>query len=119
MDDAPSEVIAMIEAYKEPSGRAKTAAAKKDKAQSAAAKEGSGIDPSVLGNLKECGAGDTAMAEAIGVSRSTYTNYIKGKTPFEPDGDQYAVVRNELVTRANLMLAAIAELDGTEPQQVA
>lgn len=118
MDDAADEIIALIDAYKAPSGRSKKAAAKKDKAAATAEAVENAVDPLVLGNLKDCGAGDTAMAEALGVSRSTYTNYIKGKTPFVPDGDQYGTVRKELVERANKMLAAIAELNGTELTQV-
>lgn len=119
MDDGPTDVCEMVAAYKIPSGRSKTAAAKKEKAAAKAKDNADAVDPIVLGNLKECGVGDTAMAEALGVSRSTYTNYIKGKTAFVPDGDQYGVVRDALVERANLLLAALAELDGTDLTQVA
>lgn len=119
MDDPATEIVEMIDAHKIPSGRSKTAAAKKAKAEEKADAEAHGIDPSVFVALKECGAGDTAMAEALGVSRSTYTNYIKGKTHLAPDEDQYALLRGELVERANRLLAGLAALDGTELQQVA
>lgn len=118
LDDGPTEVCEMIAAYKIPSGRTNTAAAKKEKAETKAQDEKDGVDRLVLSNLKECGVGDTAMADALGISRSTYGNYIKGKTPFVPDGDQYTTVREELVTRANLLLEALAELDGTDLTQV-
>lgn len=119
MDDAPSDILELVAAHKEPSGRATTAAAKKEKATAAAEVAEGATDPIVLDNLKSCGAGDTAMAEALGVSRSTYTNYIKGKTPFSPDGDQYALVRDEIVKRANLLAEALAALDGTDVVEVA
>ena len=119
MDDPATEIVALIDAHKVPSGRGKTAAAKKAKAAEKADAEAHGLDPAVFVALKECGAGDTAMAEALGVSRSTYTNYIKGKTHLAPDEDQYALLRGELVERANKLLAGLAALDGTELQQVA
>lgn len=119
MDDAPSEIVEMIDTYKAPSGRAKKAASKKAKEEDKAKAKENGIDPIVFSSLKECGAGDTAMAEALGVSRSTYTNYIKGKTHLEPDEEQYNLLRTELVERANKLLAGLSALDGTELQQVA
>lgn len=119
MDDGPSDVLELLKAYTIPSGRKKTAEAKKEKAEAKAKTEEGAVDVLVLSNLKDCGAGDTAMAEALGVSRSTYVNYLKGKTAFAPDADQYAHVRAELVTKANQMLEALAALDGTELMQVA
>ena len=85
---------------------------RKAEAKRTAAKAENTMSLEVLTNLKHCGAGDTAMAEALGVSRSTYTNYFKGKSDFSPDGDQYAVLRREVVERANMMLTALGYLDG-------
>lgn len=72
----------------------------------------------IIGALKECGASDTVLSEKMGVSRSTYVNWSKGKSKFEPNNDQYSIVRGELVTRANMLLTALAALDGTPPTQV-
>lgn len=85
---------------------------RKAEASRVAAKAENTMSLEVLTNLKHCGAGDTAMAEALGISRSTYTNYFKGKSDFSPDGDQYAVLRREVVERANKMLTALGYLDG-------
>tara|TARA_R100000687_G_scaffold81788_1_gene79469 strand:+ start:885 stop:1955 length:1071 start_codon:yes stop_codon:yes gene_type:complete len=116
LDDAPTEICEMIASAKAPSKTAKKKAAKaKEKAE---AEEGA-VDASVLSALKECGVGDTAMAEALGVSRSTYVNYCKGKTPFAPDAEQYQLVRNELVERANSLVAALSALDGVPREGVA
>lgn len=113
MDDAPTEIIEKIDAHDKPKG-------KMPKAQKAAIEaSGDAVSADVLKALKHCGAGDTAMAEALGVSRSTYTGYFNGKTPFVPSEDQYEVVRKELVERANLVLGALHLFDGTELVQVA
>ena len=119
MDDAASEIVELIDAFKPKSGRAVKKEEKAAKAEAKADAEQNGLDPSIFSSLKECGAGDTAMAEALGVSRSTYTNYCKGKTFCVPDEDQYAHIREQIVDRANMMLAALAALDGTELTQVA
>jgi len=119
MDDPASEIVEMIDAHKEPSKRSTTKAKKEAKAAEKAEAGANGLDPSICVALKDCGAGDTAMAGALGVSRSTYTNYIKGKTHLAPDEDQYALLRGELVERANKLLAGLAALDGTELKQVA
>lgn len=118
-DDPANDIILLVQAFKPVSGRKKAAAAKKAKADAKQAEAQGGIDSAILSGLKECGVGDTAMAESLGVSRSTYTNYIKGKTAFSPDNDQYTLLREELVTRANLLLNGLALLDGTEPLAVA
>lgn len=119
MDDAASEIVELIDAFKPKSGRAAKKEERAAKAEAKADAEQNGLDPSIFYSLKECGAGDTAMAEALGVSRSTYTNYCKGKTFCVPDEDQYAHIREQIVDRANMMLAALAALDGTELTQVA
>lgn len=119
MDDAPSEIVELIDAFKPKSGRQTKKEEKAAKAEAKADAEQNGLDPSIFSSLKECGAGDTAMAEALGVSRSTYTNYCKGKTFLVPDEDQYAHIREQIVDKANMMLAALAALDGTELTQVA
>lgn len=117
-EDPATEFVQKVDDYKIPSGRKKAAAKKKEKAEAKAQLAEGATSPDVLANLKECGAGDTAMAEALGVSRSTYTNYVKGKSDFSPNGDQYTTVREELVRRANLMMTALALLDGTEVQEI-
>lgn len=119
MDDAADTVVKLIDTYKPKSGRATTKEAKAAKAEAKAEAEQNGLDASIFTSLKDCGAGDTAMAEALGVSRSTYTNYCKGKTFLVPDADQYDYLREQIVDKANKMLAALAALDGTEPTQVA
>lgn len=77
------------------------------------------LDGSVLEALKTCGVSETGMAEQLGVSRSTFVNYAKNKSPFVPDAEQYKLIRGEVVARANMMLAALATLDGTERTEVA
>ena len=72
----------------------------------------------VLAALKECGVPDTAFAETLGISRTTYTNYVKGKAAFIPDAEQADAVRAELVRRANVLLQAIHAFDGTDVQEV-
>ena len=115
MDDPASEIVEMIDTRKVKKKEAKAA----EKAAEVSGAAAGGIDPSVFVVLKECGAGNTAMAEILGVSRGTYISYIKGKTYLVPDEDQYASLRGELVGRANRLLAGLAALDGTELQQVA
>lgn len=119
MDDAPSEIVELIDAFKPKSGRQTKKEEKAAKVEAKADAEQNGLEPSIFEALKECGAGDTAMAEALGVSRSTYTNYVKGKTHLVPDEDQYAHIREQIIDRANLLLSALAALDGTELTQVA
>lgn len=119
MEDPASDLLELVTAHKEPSKRTTAKAKKEAKARTKAEEAANGLEPSVFQALKGCGAGDTAMAEALGVSRSTYTNYVKGKTHLVPDEDQYAALRKELVERSNMLLAGLAALDGTEPQQVA
>lgn len=77
------------------------------------------LDPSILAALKNNGVGDTAFAEKLGVSRTTYLKYVSGKTPFVADPNQYATIREELVERANALLVSLAALDGTEATEVA
>lgn len=119
MDDAPTEIVEMIDKFKPQSGRQAKAAAKAAKTEAKKDGEQNGLDPAIFEALKECGAGDTAMAEALGVSRSTYTNYIKGKTFLVADEDQYAHIREQIIERTNMLLSALALLDGTELTQVA
>ena len=111
VEDPVQTVIDDLQAYKP----ARKRAAKKPKDEPPA---GDGMG-GVLAALKHCGVGDTAMANDLGVSRSTYTNYIKGKTPFVPDVEQAPLLREALVERANMMLEALAQLDGTEAVAVA
>lgn len=76
------------------------------------------LDPEVFIGLKECGVKDTDFASALGVSRSTYTNWFKGKTKCRPNEEQRALLRAELVNRANMMLKGLSLLDGTDQMQV-
>lgn len=118
LDNPAAELVEMLENFKAPSARSKKRATKAKKDAVSAEETANAVDPVVMVNLKACGAGDTAMAEELGVSRSTYTNYIKGKTPFSPDGDQYTTMRTEVIERTNLMLAALSALDGIEHPEV-
>jgi len=76
------------------------------------------VRPDILVALKACGAKDTDMAVGMGLSRATYNNYLNAKFPFTPSPEQRAFLRNEIVIRANGILAALALLDGTEEQEV-
>jgi len=76
------------------------------------------LDGSVLEALKTCGVSETGMAEQLGVSRSTFVNYAKNKSAFVPDNDQTKLIRGELVARTNLLLQALATMDGTEAMAV-
>lgn len=108
LEDPAEDVVKLLQDSKP----GKRAPAPKPTAEEAA----SAVPASVLDALKTCGVSDTAMADALGVSRTTYVNYTKGKTPFTPDADALKLVRTELVTRANMMLQALAQLDDAEPQ---
>lgn len=115
MADPADDLAAMLEAVKLETAKATATRAKADKA---ATKDANSISAEVFKAMKECGVGDTAMAEALGVSRSTYINYINGKTVFVPEGEQKALIRLEIVTRLNKLAVALAELDGAEPWAV-
>lgn len=118
--DVAAHILDLIDQHKEPSGRAKIKAKRAARAAEKAEAQLNGLDPNTFKILKDCGAKDTAMAEALGVSRSTYTNYMTGKTRLVPDEKQYALLRQEIVNRANALLAGLAALDGSnEVQQVA
>lgn len=54
----------------------------------------------------------TAFAAALGVSRSTYLNWGKGKTAFNPDNAQRETLRSQLVGDLNGLYAALCILDG-------
>lgn len=119
-DETADHMIELIgnassgEKVAKPKAERKPAAPKKD----AAPVEG-GVDPKVLVLMKKHGSTqDTAMSASLGVSRATYNNWINGKSPFAPDGDQYGAVREELVRNINGLLEALAALDGTEQMEV-
>lgn len=83
-----------------------------------APKEGA-VDADVLVLMKNHGSTkDTEMSASLGVSRATYNNWLNKKNPFNPDGDQYQTLRDELVTNINGLLEALAKLDGTEQMEV-
>ena len=118
MDDAAAEIVELVAAFKPKSAAQVKKEQKAAKSEAKADAAASGVAALVFANLKDCGAGDTALAEELGVSRSTYVNYCKGKTALVPDEAQYGVLRREIVDRANKMLAALAALDGSELTQV-
>lgn len=118
--DISAHIVTLINEHKEPSSRAKIRAKRAIKAAEKADAELNGLPESTFATLKFCGVKDITMAEALGVSRSTYVNYLNGKTRLVPDKNQYALLRAEFVNRANKLLAGLAYLDGTdEIQQVA
>lgn len=74
--------------------------------------KGDAIPLLVFQALKEHSAvEDGKMAEALGVSRSTYTNYAKGKTPLSPTTEQFNALRECLVDDINGLSRALAALD--------
>jgi hypothetical protein len=114
-DDYPNEIVEKVSAYSPPKGNAKKTASKP------AAPDEAGedaVDAEVLMALKDCGVKDTVMAEAMGVSRTTYTKWCGGKHPWTPTPDEAALVRDEIVKRANRLLAAVAVLDGSEAAEI-
>lgn len=111
MEDATAEVYALVKAK-----GTKTLPPRRVAGPPAEVPEGAGA--SVLVALKDCGAPDTATAEALGVSRTTYTNWIKGKGEFAPDTEQAAYLREALVTKLNALGAALAVLDGTDYEAI-
>lgn len=115
MEDAPTELVEMLDGVKLETGKARVARTKAEKDQAKA--EGS-MSPVVFEAMKDCGVADNAMAEALGVSRSTYINYGKGKTAFVPTDEQAALIRLEVVTRLNKLAVALAQIDGTEFEAV-
>lgn len=117
-DDPAQDVVDAVVAYKPKSGRQAKAEVKAAKAEAKAEAAEAGVPSEVFEALKECGAKDTDMAEALGVSRSTYVNYVKGKTHCVPDEDQSAFLRNEVLRKTNLMLSALAAFDGVERTEV-
>lgn len=130
-DDAPQELLDMLTeaakggkkktAKKAEKPAAKKAAPKKAKAKSdddAAEAEGA-VSAETLQRFKEvCTFKDADMAQAIGVSRATFNNYVNGKSVFEPTADQAATLRDAIVDRLNSLHLCLAELDGTEAHEV-
>ena len=118
-EDAASELLELLKGAT-PAAK-KAAKGRPKKTDAPAPPEGENVPGDlgqVLAALKANGVADTAMAERLGVSRSTYTNYCKGKTVFAPDDEQVATVRGEVILRANELLAALAVIDGTEQMAV-
>lgn len=111
------EMSKMLAESKGKVSKAKGKAKKKAAPAAPAADVEGAIDPSVLLALKTCGIGDTALAGELGISRSTYTGYCKGKA-FIPDAEQLPILRDHLVGKANTLLSALASLDGTEANVV-
>jgi predicted transcriptional regulator len=68
--------------------------------------------------LKECGAQDAAMGQLLGVSRPTYNNYVNGKSECKLDDSKRMLLRQEVVDRINKLHVALAELDGTEAEEI-
>lgn len=84
----------------------------------AADAEGGAINASVLQALKTCGAIDTEMAAGMGVSRATYNNWSNGKTEFELSQKQTDFLRGQVVERVNILLEALATIDGSEAETI-
>lgn len=65
-----------------------------------------GVSAEPLRALKECGAKDTDMCEALGVSRSTYSSWVKRES-IELEDEQIEIIKNELISRAELLNTAL------------
>lgn len=108
---SPSAVIDLLNDLR--SGATPSVASPKAAKRDPGAPRGDAIPPSVLMALKEHSAAqDGGMAEALGVSRGTYTNYQKGKTDFNPTTEQRTVVQDRLVTDILALVEAYDELTG-------
>lgn len=116
-EDTAQTIVDMVKAAPE---KAKPAPkAERAKTEPKAKAEGA-VDPQVLKLYKDHGGGkDTEMAADMGVSRATYNNWLNGKNAFNPDEDQYKVLRAAIVKDVNGLLEALALLDGTERQEIA
>ena len=119
-EDTADHMIELIGNASSGEKAAKPKADKKAAAPKAQAAPAEGaVDPKVLVLMKNHGSTkDTEMSATLGVSRATYNNWLNGKNPFVPDGDQYSAVRDELVKNINGLLEALALLDGTEQMEV-
>lgn len=73
-----------------------------------------GFDGSkVLSLMKDhSGVNETEFAVQLGVSRSTYTNWTKGKSAFKPDEGQLETLRDRLVADLNGLYEALCAVDG-------
>lgn len=115
-DDTADEIMTRLAAA--PVEKPKRERKPKDTTPASAPKEGA-VDADVLILMKNHGSTqDTKMSAALGVSRATYNNWLNKKNPFNPDGDQYTALRDELVGNINGLLEALAKLDGTEQMEV-
>lgn len=119
-EDTADHVIELVGKASSGEKAAKPKADKKPAAPKKDAKPAEGaVDANVLVLMKNHGSTkDTEMSATLGVSRATYNNWLNGKNPFVPDGDQYSAVRDELVKNINGLLEALALLDGTEQMEV-
>lgn len=96
----------------------KPAKAKAEPEDEAASSEGA-VSAESLQKLKEaCTFKDVDVAQAMGVSRATFNNWVNGKTAADLSADQYTALRSEVVTRLNALHEVLGELDGGEPEVV-
>lgn len=104
------EVGKTVEAGK----KAKPAAPKPPKVEKAAAPDADALDIRVIALMKEHSSiQDTKFSAELGVSRSTYNNWLAGKTPLVPTDEQKATIRERLVADLNGLHEALAVFDGT------
>lgn len=94
-------------------------APKKAKAEKAAASTEGAVGSSTFKKMKDaCAFKDAEAAQNLGVSRATFNNYVNGKAQAKLTDDQKTILRDDIVTRLNLLHEALAELDGTEAHTV-
>lgn len=133
-DDTAQHLSDLLEAAAKGTGKKKAAAKPKAEKPAAAPKapakpkaaakpakgEATGaVSADTLQKMKEaCVFKDADVAQRLGVSRATFNNWVNGKTAADLNANQTTELRDEIVTRANLLLEALAELDGTEAQMV-
>lgn len=121
-DETANELYRLVneaEAKKGKKGKPKASRKPAAKPKNAEDVEGA-LNPTVLKLLKaHSAAKDTEIASELGFSRATYNNYVNGKSPFTPDGEQYATLRVQIVGDVNGLLEALSLLDGTERMEIA
>lgn len=73
----------------------------------------------VLSMLKEHSAAkDTELSTEMGVSRSTFTNWSNGKTPFAPTQEQLTTLRNRVLEDINGLYSALCNIDDVHVDRI-
>lgn len=89
---------------------------RQSKAEKEAAKKAlfaASLDPEALKALKAYSSmKETDIALSLGVAKSSFVNYVSGKTPFNPTQEQYTFMRETALTACNALRKSIAILDG-------